>query len=228
MSRLIKLQNACDELKRVFQREDSSNYTERLAQKNHERNRAFLSLTGYLRGLSRFNIKPEKAAAASNLIRIIEKHGSTLYRLGYTKESAALYSLLKELALAESQEWIREAGAEELCGQLDSVAKSFEELHRIKITKESAIDLPLQNKAMRDVIYRLNFLLTYIDTDAYEDPDTYGTCAMQISEVIDEIMSRVRARRTRHVNEMEEAALPPGEEGGIVVPATIDQAAPVE
>jgi hypothetical protein len=200
VDQLAKLQAACDKLMKAFQRTMGSAYTEQLAALDRARDDAFSSLTGFFDGMVKMKSKPQIVKAAKELLAIIEKHDRGLYRFGYARESAALYALEKELSEEGPTQLLAALGATELFEELKVSSKAFEGTYQSKIAEKGVKDYPVAAAAARDVIYRLNCLLTVADVFANDDPQTYTKCAGELNETITGIMTPARSRKTAQEN----------------------------
>jgi hypothetical protein len=200
LDQITKLQAACDKLMKAFQRSASSSYTEQLANFDQARDSSFRSLIGFLDGMAAVVSKPATAQAATELLTIIEKHDRGLYRFGYARESAALFALEKELSEEGPTLLLAQLNATEMFDELKANAKAFEDMYQSKITEAGVKDYPLAAAAARDIIYRLNCLLTVADTFAYDEPQTYKNCAGELNETITGIMTPARSRKTAQEN----------------------------
>lgn len=210
-SQLTKLDSACDKLMKSFQKSAGSTFTSQLAEKDLERDKSFRSLVKYLDGMSAVESKPVLAVASQVLLAIIDKHDRGLYRFGYARESAALYALQKELSLESSAQLLADAGATELFEDLKVKASAFENLYQSKINEAGVKDYPQLSEAARDIMYRLNCILTCGDAIAYDSPQEYDQGIREINQAITDIMTPARSRSTRQENstaEEKKAAAP--------------------
>jgi len=194
-----KLYEACEILMKVFQRSAGNTFTEQLSLKDMARDHAFRTLVGNLDGIAMITKKPEASQAAKDLLNIIAKHDRSLYRFGYARESAALYALQKELSQEGPTLLLKTAGATELFDDVKTTAKEFEDLYQSKLGDIKTY--PETAAAAREIIYRLNFLLTYTDVRTNDEPQMFEKCADELNMAINDIMTPARARNTRQDNE---------------------------
>jgi hypothetical protein len=178
----------------------ASVFTRRLADGDGQRDARFVGFRDYSQAFI-YHPDPEKSAAASLLVRLIQNRDWSLHRLGYAVETSQLNGLLNDLQSPEARASIKTIGAETWVTDLEEAQKAFEKLYQEKIDAESKEDYPLISEARKKVIRYLEGLLIYIDMMAELKPETYEPIAVKIDEVIVDVVAVARARRTRKEND---------------------------
>jgi len=200
MDQSEKLKVNVEALSTAFQRSLGSEFTEKLAQMDSARDTAYRSFLLYIEGLAAGTLKPDEAAAAASILRTIDKHNRSLYRLGYATESAALYALVKELSEDDNPALLEKTGAVDRYEELRAKMTAFEELYQSKLAEESVKVFPETRKAAKDIAYRLEGLLTAADLILWDDPVTFRRGTEELQDAIIDIMTPARARHTRREN----------------------------
>lgn len=94
---LADLQEPMKKAKLAIASSRKKELTEEISEADFKRDRAFVGFRKYIEAFQFKDWNPEAQRAAANLIRIIEKHGKSLYREGLTVQSALLASLFADL-----------------------------------------------------------------------------------------------------------------------------------
>lgn len=199
-----KLAAAIVRLTRAFQAGRGSKYTEILARKDNNRDAAFQSLASILEGLAGLKVDAVIAASAKELLSILEKHGRTLHRFGYTKQSASLKALLEEYSQPEYQKMFEETGTTRYLNILLDAHNDFEATVSEKMDDEGVKNYPDAKESADEIIYRLSSILKVADTLSFDQSDMYKQASGEINAVINEIMIPARSRETRKGNVSEE------------------------
>lgn len=210
MDQSERLKVDVEALSTAFQKSLGSEFTEKLAQMDSVRDTAYRSFLLYIEGIAAGTLKPDEAAAAASVLRIIDKHNRSLYRLGYASESASLYALVKELSEDDNPALLEKANAVDRYEELKLKMNAFEELYQSKLSEESVKAFPETRKAAKDIAYRLEGLLTAADLVSWDDPATFRQGADELEDAITYIMTPARARHTRRENSRDDDDEPEG------------------
>jgi hypothetical protein len=131
------------------------------------------------------------------LLALIEARGARLYSYGYTEETAQLNGLLDDFQSPKAEAATAVIGAAFWVTTLAQAQRDFESLYRQKVETEATQDLP-RIQASRDELTRnLSRLLVYIETNLELNPEKYQPVAEKIDEVIVDVMTIARTRKTK-------------------------------
>ncbi|MBN2092416.1 hypothetical protein JW964_22535 [candidate division KSB1 bacterium] len=184
-------------LEEVMSRDRNSEYTTQLLKKDEERDAAFIALRDYAKACTNHRV-PAMNQAGEFINAIIKKYGWTLYSLGYTQESAQLALLFNDLDTPEATAALKTVGAESWYADLKAAQQTFEETFTTKMVSDAKEDYPYLREAKTKLSRHLNVLLSAMSI--LEELDGDGNLAAIINpmnEVINSIMTTVRARKTR-------------------------------
>ncbi len=185
----------------ALNRDRTSKFTVLIEQSDNQRDSSFIALRDYLKACSSRSVL-ELATAGEYLTAIVKKHGWTLYARTYTEETAALKALLTELDGTEATTAIQTLNAAPWYDDLKAAQAAFEETYNNKITAEAQADYPLLRETRSKIIRHLTALLDFIRVlGEVNTSDTYTAMVEQLNEIINDVMTVARARRTRETQE---------------------------
>lgn len=150
------------------------------------------------------------AQKAEKIWLLFDAHNINLNRLGYEQQIFLTNSLLKELAKPENKVMI-----DELVGVSTQV--DLLEIHNLKLSnlfhqnkeaeaaKANLIAPSTQRNVVRDIMNK--DLLPYLEIMSKAKPDLYAESFAIITELVNSINSKVRARISRNDNQNQEEAL---------------------
>ena len=196
MPRLAEL-NA--DLSAILAKNGAINLTDRLAAKDEARNAAFISFRDYCKA---FVSEPDPAvsAAARKLTELIHKIGWTLYKQGYTEQTASQEALSDALTEPEYADAIIIINASDRVNNLQSTNADFEEFLKIKIETAAQTNIPSIKDCKKRMVRYLKPLLTYLELMAHVDTETYLEPVAKVAEAIEYVMTAAKARKTRKEN----------------------------
>lgn len=197
-----KLGKQVTKFQQAISHEQASALTPELAERDEERDEAFLAFRDIVKGYTRFHDK-SKAAAAQEIENLIKERDWSLYRLGYTQESSQLDILLRELANPEMFKHVEELNLRDFYDELLNRHKKFEEVYQERLKEDAADEYPGLVRAKQEIARLMQGMITYLDISADIDPDRFKTASEKVDEAILEITARARARQTRRENEEE-------------------------
>jgi hypothetical protein len=190
-------------------KDKSSVYTEKMAEKDAERDAAFLALRDFAKANA--NRSDNRVSTAANvIINRIKKHGWTLYSLGYSDQTANLNLLFEDLDAPDAVSAMQVIGAEGWYADLKNAQAEFENTYKEKVSGEAQEDYLRLREAFTVLGRHLNVLLDTIGLlQELDETGNIDTVVQQINEVITDVMTTARARRTRQTeDEAETPALP--------------------
>lgn len=190
------LQRENDNLSMALGQVRGSKFTSLLAERDSLRDRLFMGFRYYI---TAFTFHPDEkiANAAQFLENLVEKRGVTLYNLGYTEETSQLNGLLNDLKSPDAQAALVLIQDNYWVTTLTNAQQEFEALYQEKVETEAIQDLPKLTTSKNNVAHYLSRLLQYIDTNRELNPEKYQSVADKIDEVITDVMTIARARKTK-------------------------------
>ena len=198
MPHLVQLDS---DLSVILSKISQTNYTKPLAERDQARDRAFISLRDYCQA---FVYDPDsiKSAAAKRLTEFIHKIGWTLYKQGYTEQTASLETLIDALNEPENAKAIIAIDATDRVNTLKTANVAFEETLKLKAEAEARKDVPRLDECKKKILRYLKPLLTYLGLMAdVSDNKSYSAVAAEVDEAIEYVMTVAQARHTRRENE---------------------------
>ena len=193
-----------DQVEAALGRVQSSEFTSQIAEQDQQRDDAFVALRDFAKASSsRTNQKV--ADAGSFIYGIFEARGLTLYRLGYTQQTAAMNLLLEDLSTDEAKEALAAMNGTSWFEDLQSAQAAFEHLVSTKAELESQQGIPplrISRAALTDSVEALLSCVGVIQRFEERNGDTNTQEALTeligtINEITSDAMSIARARRTR-------------------------------
>lgn len=147
----------------------------------------------------------EKAQAAQKLLDQIDPLGS-IYRESYAVESTLIRKMFDILDNTENRSRIELLGLLNWYEKLKELQNDFEacqtEQTEYQAGKE---DTPLLKESYNILLASINNLFSYLRVKETIDSDKYTPVILRVDTVVDEIMARARARKTRKENVSEES-----------------------
>ena len=190
-------------------KDKSSVYTEKMAGNDAERDAACLALRDFAKANA--NRSDNQVSTAANvIINRIKKHGWTLYSLGYSDQTANLNLLFEDLDAPDAVSAMQVIGADSWYADLKNAQAEFENTYKEKVSSEAQEDYLRLREAFTVLGRHLNVLLDTIGLlQELGETGNIDTVVQQINEVITDVMTTARARRTRQTgDEAETPALP--------------------
>jgi len=185
-------------LEEAIHRDMKNPLTQELERIDELRDDLFLGFRGTADALLH-HWQPEKRDAAQVLIDVIRRHGWTLHRKGYSKQSAAIHSLLTECNTDAVSTSVSTLAISEWLEQLYNTQNAFETTLQQR-EELDALAKPIVTESRKQVYNDLSSVLKYLDSMAEFSANAELT---QLIEVINEIIANVttsaKARKTRRV-----------------------------
>jgi hypothetical protein len=179
-------------------------WSQPVADADLERDEFHQNIVKYVRG-AKFHPDKLVADAAKSIYSLLELHHTDLAREAYSVESHNLNALLLDF---EKPQYIAEATTFGLSGsvtQLREAQKKFEFVHLTKNKNET--ELTIEQIAAYVVPIReiLLELLSALKTQLRRNPEQYTPVVNQVNGLINEAVSKARARQTRKKTESQNA-----------------------
>jgi len=176
--------------------------TERLSAINESVDRLFL---GFRKCVDAFQYhwEDDKREAAERLVNVIRRHGWSLYRFGYTKQSAATNALLSELDKEPSSADVTLLAMQEWTERMKSGQQEFEGTLNQREALD-AIEKPVLLETRKQVYADLSASLNYLESMAeFNATPEMEELINTINEVITNVTTSAKARRTRRESKVE-------------------------
>jgi hypothetical protein len=195
---LPDLKTHTDALSAALGIDRASEFTLRLQTTDGERDTRFVGFRDFI--AAQVNHPDETIArAAITIDAILETRGKRLYNYGYAEQSSQLNGLLNDLESPQAQQALETLNAAVWLTPLKEKQSEFESLYQQKIANAATSEAPLVTASKNKVIHYLNGLLFYIDFKAEKEPALFNPMIEKIDEVITDMMSVARARKTRNI-----------------------------
>jgi hypothetical protein len=169
-----------------------------MADKDHERDKAILSLFKLVEGYTHIPVAEVKEAALV-VYNVLNHYGLNIRNDDYAGESAKIRSVLNDLGKADIAAAIAKLqGVADLVTSLTTAQKDFETVALEQAEGEGAKkELDSASKIKRAAIKEVNDnLVGYMNTMAKVQPDTYEATAITLAELIENNNETVKRRRT--------------------------------
>jgi hypothetical protein len=188
----------------------SSDFTHRLAEKDDIFDKDFVCFKQFVLANTYSQDKPV-ADDANWIWKIIEAHDINLHHTGYEKQISSSESLFAELEKVPVKARVANlVGVANCLLKVKTSAEALKALYRESKEDEAAkaqlIPPSIQRNAVRNIIN--NDLLPYLEIAAKTKPEVYKATADVIFAYVEVINIKVKARKTRSENQMEEENLP--------------------
>lgn len=202
------IQRDVDDMQRALGRVKSSDFTDLLAERDSARDDAFVALRDFAKAQSK-RANAAVAEAGATIYGLFKLRGLSLYRKGYTEQTAGLNLLFDDLATGEAQSALTTINGGDWLADLQAAQAAFEDAINEKVDAESREDYPLVRNAQVKLSGHLETLLAIVELLA-EIAHEEGTAASQaaidgaigqINEIITGAMAVARARRSRNEND---------------------------
>ena len=171
--------------------------SEKINQADLDRDLALRSLLSAVKNYVSFP-NAEKAAAANQLLRQIEKYGKRIDKLPYLQESGVLNNLLQDLEIKENTDYLKLLHLEDWVSTLKEAAGRFNELFQNR-ESDNSTKLSGQVKEARQAIQAEFEQLTTV-LNAYEivyGTTLYGTLIAKINEAVEYAQTQTTLRNSR-------------------------------
>ena len=184
----------------VLGRTTDSRYVNILDEKDTIRDTRFIGLRNYCKALI-VDEDPLIAEAAQILVAIFKDIGWTLYHEGNAQETTLLDALFGKLATEPASSAIVTAGATSKFNSLKAAQADFVSTFKTKVDYKAQELYPEVRSCRKAISRYLEALVVYIDIMGELQGGIYATTADQVEEIIIEMESIARSRRTRNTPE---------------------------
>lgn len=177
--------------------ERGNTLSEKINQADLDRDLALRSLLSAVKNYVSFP-NPEKAAAANQLLRQIEKYGKRIDKLPYLQESGVLNNLLQDLEIKENTDYLKLLHLEDWVATLKEAVARFNELFQNR-ESDNSTKLSGQVKEARQTI-QAEFEQLATVLNAYEivyGTTPYATLIAKINEAVEYAQTQTTRRTSR-------------------------------
>jgi len=202
MAKLIEqLTEVYSGLTRSLSAESKNKFTELLRKKDDIRDGWWVGIGYYLRGAIHFD--GEIGKSASILYDIYQSEGEAVHKQSYEMETSSINVVLEKLNDDKNKEHReRLRGLNEYLTVLEKLNTEFFDLYAERGVQEAVekeiIPVNKQNREAQNLINQQ--LLPFLELMSATHPEEYGVIEKMITEYIDDINTKVRARETRSRN----------------------------
>ena len=184
-------------------------FTEQLIVADDEFDRVFNCAKQFIHA-STMVLDNAKAQKAEKIWLLFDAHDINLDRLSYEQQIFLTNSLLEELAKPENKAIIDELPG--VSTQIDllrvhnlKLSNLFQQSKEAEAAKANLIAPSTQRRVVRDIMNK--DLLPYLEVMSKANPDLYAASFTLITELVNSINSKVRARISRNENHNQEEVL---------------------
>ncbi len=198
---IAAIKKILNEMDQAFQRVLISEFTEQLVVKDDRRDALIVALRAHLNAMVAQKVLNEKKAAAAEALLVhMNMMDSRVTSMGYLEESAEINAFL--LAVKSlSEETITLSGANMLLSALEEAQIDFDTLFNAKDKAAEESSSPRQLRVIRSaLVERIEAVLSYISINAIDLPEEYGSVVESLNGIIDEVMAKAKAEKTRKGN----------------------------
>lgn len=180
-----------------------STYTIKLAETDAVFDRSYLATKQFVLA-NTFSVDPDHAENAQKVWNIFEAHDLQLYRLGYEKQIFRTSSLIEQLKSDEMQPVVDSLiGVSESLEIMENSHNILKDLFRMSMEEEAAKEKMIAPSVQKMVVCDLmnDELLPYLDVMSKVKPDVYGETTKVITQYIESVNTKNRARRTKEARQ---------------------------
>ncbi len=192
----VVVESDADNLAASLNKSATSEYTAKLARKDETRDNSFITLRNYTGAFLKIPDEVKREASAKLYIEI-EKLGVTLYSDGYTEQTGKMQSLIKVFSGDEYKSALTAIGATEWMEQMVTAQTEFETFYAEKTENEGIKDVLTLKEAKSALSFHLKNLLESVDSANQLKSMAYDNLVTQLNEVITDVMTTARARKSR-------------------------------
>ncbi|RXQ88833.1 hypothetical protein EO244_14995 [Ancylomarina salipaludis] len=182
-----------------------NDYTQQLIAQDALFDQAFIGTKQFVYA-NTYSLDRAVAEKAQKIWAIFEAHDLNLYRLGYEQQIFVTHSLLNELDKPKNKTLIESldgvvAYLSQLKIQNEALETLFQKSKEDEAAKSASIAPSTQKNLIREI---LNVdLFPYIEVMSKVKPEIYAASFKVISEYVESINIKVKARKTRSENQVE-------------------------
>ncbi|MBI9064112.1 MAG: hypothetical protein JEZ14_19155 [Marinilabiliaceae bacterium] len=183
---------------KTFERENSSPYTALKAQKDSERDEAFIGLRNYVEAFTHRQ-NENCRQPATDVLRVIKRYGWSAWNVGYQKETAILNNLIEELQTKYGVQ-IEALQATQWLEELKTAQQTFEAIKKESVSQ--ATDLPTLTETRPKLEEAMRSLLSMTELLNQADAnETFEQLIPHLNALISQTMATAKASATRRKNQ---------------------------
>lgn len=154
----------------------------------------------------------DMVTAADAIDAVLEKYGSKMITESNSIVTVKIRTLIKELKEPELVVATDSLSLTTVVDSLNATNEQFDALYLQRATEDAENDTPTLIPTRRSINDRC-YMLVYLINFLYEtEPETYGSVAGDLAEIIGDLMAVAKSRETRNSHEEEEIPTEPAGE----------------
>jgi hypothetical protein len=139
-------------------------FTKKLDGADGFRDAIYIGGRNVIEGFTHWDFDVAKKAVAESLLSVFKRHGWGLQAYGYSKQSSALNSLIKELKNTELQAGLATLGLSDWFAELVKSQEAFESIFNLKAGTQNSKESVEKREAQIPVNEDIEKLLTYLNS----------------------------------------------------------------
>lgn len=201
-----ELQSYIAELETAFQRVLTHKFTQEINELDIRRDKLLVALRAALNSaIAQEVLSQKKADSAREVLVHMNNMDAKVTNLSLMEESVQINAFLSALkTLAEDV--VTSSTAKPIIAALEETQKEFDKLYKTRSSHDETAQDPRRITQIRkDMVFRIEGLLSYINVNGVDYPETYSDVVNSINTLIDEVMAKAKADQTRKENQQVEA-----------------------
>lgn len=184
-----------------FERKKSSPFTALKAQKDSERDEAFIAFRNFVEACTH-RPKAEWQQPATEVLNTIKRYGWSAWNVGYQKETAILHNLIDDLRTHHSVS-LEALTATEWLDELETAQQTFEAIKKESVSQTT--DLPTLTETRPKLEEAMRSLLSMTELLNQAAPnELLGQLIVHLNALISQTMATAKAAATRRKNQESE------------------------
>ncbi len=182
----------------------ASPFTPRLKDIVSERTDVLSYMYKHIR-IQKFNILDIKAMKAARMLEFALQQPKKKYRMStHAGGGRAAKAIIKECSKKKNKEWLKHLGLDVYVAKLVELQSFFSETYTTKVSTEHKKKERNITKASNALFDSLELIFVHIYTQAVLRQGVYTKAINTINEIIEDIVTPARSRKTRASNKSEE------------------------
>ena len=168
--------------------------TEQVNNADLHRDQAFIGFRKYIEVFQYKEWDPSAKQASSNLLAIISKHGTQLYKEGHIMQSTLMHALFEDLDTDQARQDIEKLGVGEWLVQLKRLQDRFSKILLQRNEVESQKEIPTKSEAKAVLVNNVSSLLDGLQFLAGVQSETFDETNKLVNEIAERIVTNHRGR----------------------------------
>jgi hypothetical protein len=197
-----------DLVEAIINRSRVGEFTEILSNMDIFRDNLYRAIDYFSLAWSFRDDSPSESASAGIVVEVLQRKGLEILSYGYSRESAEMNAVIKELELPAIATHLNAIGGGSWLAALKTAQNSFERTYLTKVNTETDEERIALKTAFAGLSQSLTGLVNMVDLTSRDGEAHVMTAVDRINKVIDEMMAIIRARRTRKGKPPEQSGPP--------------------